>query len=321
MTMKRDRDPRVMCYLQYYAARVNGNPVDRLASAHGFDSPADLYEYLARSGFPICEVCGETPAGPEHCKQPSLKKRRARSGSDGKVVKLPPARNAMRLFEEVIGCGDKNPFSAGLHGSCERLRDLEEELHGKRFVSNMVFRPEDGVGFEGTLRRGEHSEDEWRRICLSLSQDHKTTDEITPYDVPGGPGMSPLGAGRTPAGHLVRLIATYALVRDDLDPLVAELHPEPEAVDWEKVRSAQEALRLNAEHLATLVRGGYVGKGAPVERLTREEANLAYVISNLKDEGDLSYREIQRRLKDYGHDLPLGEIERLGGLYLPHPDY
>jgi hypothetical protein len=209
--------PKIRKYLKYCWALDTVVAVDKIANDLGYGSPQALYKSLIQNGFPVCEVCGATPVAPDHCKR--LAKRRAKSANDGEVVELPPAREAIPLFRQIIGLPnrflDGSLYSyiseRGLHSYAEDLRDLEEELHGKRFVSNKVFRPENGVGFEGTLRRNDYSEEEWQQICEVLDQDQRVTDEITPYDVPGGPGMVPQGAGKTPSKELVVLIAVYAL--------------------------------------------------------------------------------------------------------------
>ncbi len=325
MDSQKPKDPRVMKYLQYCAFRYNDLSEGEVATKLGAGSPQALYQILARDGFPVCKVCGETPVNPDHCSKRG-KRRRARGETDPSALDLPPARRAIPLFEGVIG--SLHSFSdGGLHHYCEDLRHLEEKIHGKRFTSNLIF--ENEAGFKGTLRREDYSNEEWSALCEGLSQDPRGTEAITPYDVPSGPGLSVLGARRTPAEQLVVLIAVYALMRKNLDPLVDSLHPEPSLSDRQQLESVREDLRLAAEQMATLVRGGKVGRGAPVEGLSRSEASLAYRITDLKNRG-LSYAQIQEHLNkariqdgptEYGHEISREEVERLGGFDLHFPDF
>ena len=292
-------------------------PAEKAAAELGYASPELLYKSLA-AWFPVCEVCGATPVRPGHCAQPAAKKRKARSASDGTVVRLPPTWEAIILFEEVLGLPDDNILRPTLYGYVSRLGQLEEDLHGKRFVSTNVDRPLDG--FE-PMRREDYSVEEWQEMCEDLDLNPRFTDEISSEDVPGAhrPDWAPLGARRIPAKELVVLIAVYVLTRkQNLDPLIAKLHPDPESMDGQQLRSATDALHLAAEHVATLVRGGTVGAGAPTEGLSRKEASLAYRIADLKEQG-LSYSEIREHLKEYGHDVSQEEVEQLGKLRLPRP--
>lgn len=58
-----------------------------------FRKLAALYKRLANDGFPVCEVCGETPAQPEHCKELEGKRKR-RATHAGENIELPPASAA-----------------------------------------------------------------------------------------------------------------------------------------------------------------------------------------------------------------------------------
>ncbi len=316
MSSERQKDPRVLRYVKYYAFRSDGLSEGEVATKLGVGSPEALYQILIQDHFPVCPVCGETPAGSDHC-QKRDKRRRARGETDPSVLELPPARQAIPLFEKVIGSPNAF-FGGGLYKYCDDLQHLEEKLHGKRFESNLIF--ENEAGFEGTLRREDHSAEDWSALCERFSQDPRVTDEITPYDVPSGPGLSVLGTQRTPAEQLVVLTAAYALMRRNLDSLIDSLHPDPSLLDRQQLASVREDLRLAAEQMATLVRGGKVGRGAPVVGLSRSEMIRACQITDLKNEG-LSYAKIQEHLNEYGHKSSREEVERLGGFGLQYPDY
>lgn len=302
-------------YTRYCVLRVQGVPEDRIKTEFEVGSIEAVYRTLIQDGHPVCPVCGKTPAYADHCEKGI--RRQARGETRPSTLELPPARQAIPLFEKVIGRPDA-PFGGGLHGYCKDLRHLEEKFHGKRFASNLVF--ENEAGFEGILRRADYSDEDWSALCEGFSQDPRVTDEITPYDVPSGPGLSVLGTQRTPAEQLVVLIAAYALMRNNLDPLVDNLHPDPPLLNRQQLESVGKDLRLAAEQMATLVRGGKVGRGAPVEGLPWREAFLAYRITDLKREG-LSYEKIHEYLDEHGHEFSHEEVERLGGFGLQFPDF
>jgi hypothetical protein len=100
-------------------------------------------------------------------------------------VELPPAANAITLFEWVIGAPpvdedrhNRWPFASGLHALCEDLVDLEEELHSKRFVSNTVSRPESDPPFE-ILRREDLSKEGWVSLCEQYGQSDAGAGHVT----------------------------------------------------------------------------------------------------------------------------------------------
>lgn len=297
--------PGALRYAKYCALLASGGSEDQIKATLGIGSLEVLYRILIQDGYPVCPVCGKTPAQPQHC-EPPAKKRKARN-SDSGVVKLPPAGDAVPLFDEIIGSsGDF--FNLGLHRYLEALMHLKEELHaGRRFVSTEVYGP------EYSLRREDFSEDEWREMCTLLDWDPEVKSEITPSDVPTE--IVPLGAYRAPAKGLVVLIALYALTRDDLAPVIEKLHPDPVYINQKQLESAKEQLRLAAEHVAILVRGGTVGKGRPMERLSAKEATLAYWIAELKDKGH-TYDEIYQEFKELGYGWSREGIERLGSFRL-----
>jgi hypothetical protein len=337
------KNDKVERYLQYYLLGRNDEYEEgQVATTLGFGSCSALYEQLARDGFPVCPVCGETPAGSKHCKTP---RRRKPKPSDGEVVELPPARDSIPLFERVAGfrSDDEKPrygFAIGLHRLCEDLMHLEEELHGKRFVSNRVYRPESAPPFE-TLRREDYSEEEWARICEEFSQPD-IGEELNYYDTPDAPSMKTYGASsKAPWRGLVVLISTYLLMGRPVQPLLDVLHPDPSRFDGkqpedEEQRKAREQLEkkvgqleLLATQVATLIRGGTVKQSPPTEGLSGEELELAYEITEMKERG-FSYDQIYERLRERELDDPQqdteweysrGYIENLGKFNLRRPDY
>jgi hypothetical protein len=208
-------DKRVTRYLQFYTWRLNRMSEDDIARDLHFDSPPSLYETLSGDGFPVCPKCGETPAGPGHCKTP----RKSRP-SDGEVMKLPPAREAIPLFKSVIGSPfNQDPdrgWNTGLYYLCARLMNLEEELHGKRFVWNTVYRPESELPSDHIFRREDFSDDDWIEVCERFSQNHWSTDEFSYYDTAEAPSMSAGGFPSRARGEGYPSSLAYTSSRVDL---------------------------------------------------------------------------------------------------------
>src|SRR5215217_4849956 len=94
-------DDRVLRYLRLCAERTHERTEDQIARDLDFGSPAALYQKLNQDGFPVCPVCGETPAKPNHCTRKGQRQRRAKRGT-GQAVELPPAKRAETLFGKAI---------------------------------------------------------------------------------------------------------------------------------------------------------------------------------------------------------------------------
>ncbi len=127
-----------------------------------------------------------------------------------------------------------------------------------------------------------------------------------------------------PSRPLVRLIAAYALVYEDLEPLLDLLHPDPTSIDKEKLSEKVDQLELTAGQLATLVRGGTVRRGPSTEEVSLEEQRIAWVVSALREDGhseECILRQIAHRGSiAYGRRLTKDDISRLGDLRLKPPN-
>lgn len=94
------------------------------------------------------------------------------------------------------------------------------------------------------------------------------------------------------------LIAAYALAGWPLRPLIERLHPEPDSADKRGVGEKVDQLWEAADHLATLVRGGKLGKGTRPPKVPDQEVFVAWLIHSLEEEeGLLSDEEVLARLK------------------------
>jgi hypothetical protein len=91
-------------------------------------------------------------------------------------------------------------------------------------------------------------------------------------------------------------------------------------LDKEKLKKTVDKLKLSADQVARLVRGGIVDPGSPTEGLSDEELELAYRITEMKEEG-LLYDQIYDLARDRGWEHSLQDIKDLGKHNLQRPDY
>ena len=325
-------DERVHRFVQFYGWKIKEVPEHSIARDLGQESPKALYHILSSDGFPVCPVCGATPAGPGHCEPPATKrKRKARQG--GEAIELPPAREARSLFREavlkLIKIVDPPPLPEHLRtmtfrqfvDSSDRLGDLEEFLQGERFVSAYVHRPDpDEVA---VFRREDFTEEGWAEVCEANGENPSADAFLTDYV-----GVQPQGAKQNPAEVLVKLIGAYVLAGLPLDPLLEKLHPEPEEVDRERLRGFIygrtnengryiDGVMDDIGQIARVVRGGPVRTGPTTGELSREELQTAWEIAQWKNEG-YSNRQIHEFLEPRGYTR--AEVDRLGNLRPKKPD-
>ncbi len=330
--MREGPDSRALRYVMLCAYRKRKFSEEEIARELKFESPAVLYRALRQDGFPVCQICGATPEGPEHCDPPATKrKRRARQGGGAK--ELPPAREARDLLRKATQALNKivDPPPPPIEVNAETFRqyldsqdifnDLEEFLQGERFVSSYVHRPDpDEVD---VFRREDFTEEGWVEVCDAHGQnpfiDAFVTDSV---------GVQPQGAKNTPNGMLVKLIGAYVLAGLPLDPLLEKLHPEPDKVDREQLKAFiygrttetgrhTEGMMDKVRQIARVVRGGTVRKGPPTEELSREELWTAWEITSWRSQG-YSYSQIHEYLQHKG--ITLSEVTRLGNMRPQKPD-
>jgi hypothetical protein len=317
-TMKnRSPDKRIQRYFVWYSKMLKGTPEDQLlrqlkeGELGEFGSSAALYQQLANDGFPVCIKCGETPVDPDHCVKPSGRRRRAKADA-GSLVRLPPAVAARDLFLDAL---------EGLKDYVDALGFQEDWLRGsKRFITHWVDRDVYRI-VHGT----EYSEAEWEELCEVQGSNPEETDTLELRTM----GSSPSGLNRSPSEQLATLIAAYMLSPDGLrrrpfEPLLEALHPNAAAADRRQLQQKVEDLEKMTRHLATVVRGGTLGGGAPIVEVSSEEHFLAWDIKELDPEGASSDEEILRRLRDRWREsmelLTAEDVRRLRSLNLPLPD-
>jgi len=139
-------------------------------------------------------------------------------------------------------------------------------------------------------------------------------NDITTY----GQGTFPRGATQNPPHQLIALIAAYVIEGKPLDPLLEKLHPP--RIDANQQRDLEKKvdnLRLVAQHVAKLVRGGVVRTGRHTGELTpREQAAADYITSKTRD--GMSEADVDQTLLDRGFSK--NEIYRLRRLQIDYPE-
>jgi hypothetical protein len=307
---ERKPHPSALLYFKVLNFRLNGWEEEDIASEFDYPTPKALYAKLIEDGYPVCKACGEyskdhlCPEEPKYI--PPKRDRKAKAAVDQEAVKLPPARAAAPLFEDMI-----NP--AGTHTSSLYPRPPIEDPNDPRYNQSlwMLLR----ATLQDYIVDLEYLEEELqggnRFIGTNIEED---------FDVREGPDAAivPEGSRPYPYRGLVVLIATYALLYGKVGPLIEVLHPDPASIDQnslDKINRVVKDLHTQAQRLAQWVRGGVVKKGRRTVRLSPTEQRDAWEINRLKEQG-LSDEEIRKEMPR----LSVEEIKRLGALNLRRPN-
>jgi len=243
---KEEIHPDDFAYVHFRSYQRDGWDEQRIARKFGCPTPKALYAKLAEDGYPVCKTCGaHTKNHSPHRElpedRPPKRERKAKAARDQEPVKLPPARAAAPLFEDMI-----NP--AGTHASSLYPRPPIEDPDDPRY-NQSLWRL-----LRATLRDYivdlEYLEEELeggnRFIGTSIEED---------FDVREGPDSAivPKGGRPYPYRGLVVLIATYALLYRKVGPLIEVLHPDPASIDQnslDKINRVVKDLHTQAQQLA-----------------------------------------------------------------------
>jgi hypothetical protein len=180
------------------------------------------------------------------------------------------------------------------------LGDLEEHLHGERFVAAFV-PPRDAPPFyyRSMFPDDAEGKEEWEEVCRTYGMPPQQTKEFYP---PSVKDSIPVGATQAPPEPLVRVIAAYALLGIPLDELLDAFHPDPASVDAktrERMELAAQGLRHEAGQFSKLARGGTIRRGPSTEELSPEELEAAYWMRRLQNDG-VSIERIPGMLQKHG---------------------
>jgi hypothetical protein len=274
-------DDRVLRYLRLCVERQHNLTEEQIARDLDFGSPEALYQQPHQDGFPVCPVCGETPAKPNHCAQKKgRRQRRARRGT-GQAIELPPAKRAEDLFQSAIGKMEKALWT---------LDSRKEFYRDERFDTISDHPNASATHYRDISPLGEDGDEEWRKLCEWHGQD----PSVDHFFAPVAPIATSEGAPQIPPEPLPELIALYVLAGEPLDPLLVALHPNPSEAKQKRPHQAVEELWHKAGQLATLVRGGIIRQGPSTGELSPREQSAARFISRRLREG-VSESEIYKR--------------------------
>lgn len=254
------------------AFRGQGYSEDQVALKAGYRGPGQMRQELEGGSFPTWFIEGDSPPQPS---KPAPRKRLGRGS--GPVKELPPARNSVPLFREKL---------EALTRGNEDLRHRKEKLQGGLFHQSAVYT--DPIYFP----REELPEDQWKLLCETYNLD---PNEAGFLDTNAKTWI--LGEGTpAPQAPLPALIAAYVLMEGDVGSLLGALHPGvPSAEVIEQIRKHIEGkktgpdkldgLKVRAQQLARLVRGGEVSRGRDPVGLSCLEVNLACRITDERKAG------------------------------------
>jgi hypothetical protein len=295
-------DNRVLRYVRFCAGRTHDRTEDQIAHDLDFGSPVALYQQLSRDGFPVCPVCGETPAKTNHCTKKVQRQRRAKRGT-GQALELPPAKRAEDLFRKAI----KNMETGLLY-----LDSRREFYRDERFDTVSDYPNASATYAREGFPPGEEWDEKWRELCIKYGQD----PSVDSFYLPSAPITTSEGATQHPPEPLTELIALYVLAREPLDPLLEALHPEPSEADQERLHQAVEELWHKSGQLATLVRGGIIRRGPSTgDVLPREQTAARFISDQLSKQTPEA--EIRKVLRERGYSQQ--EIARLRNLKIEPP--
>jgi hypothetical protein len=237
-------------------------------------------------------------------------KRKAREGK-GDIVELPPTRNALPLFEELL---DKLRAEATwLSRRTEYLKD-ERFVVGHEWITGREVPREKTPVMNRYEKRDFSSEEEWEKFCREIGEDPAAD---VAYEWLRSP--APGGASPVPLEPLVTFCALHALMGGETEALLERLHPDLSAAPREQLAGIGERLRTEARRYATGIRGGDVRTGQKAAPLTKYEQEIAAYVNRRRHKG-VADEQILEELNDgalWGiGPITLDELKRLGGLRL-----
>src|SRR5215216_6364092 len=155
-------DDRVLRYVRLCAGRTHEHTEDQIARDLDFGSPAALYQKLSQDGFPVCTVCGETPASPDHCAEnKGRRQRRARRGT-GQAIELPPAKRAENLFHKAI---------KRMESDLLPLESRREVYRDERFDTVSDYPNASATYAREGFPPGEEWDEKWRELCVEYGHE------------------------------------------------------------------------------------------------------------------------------------------------------
>jgi hypothetical protein len=333
-----------LSYLRGKGALSEAQIAQKLGFIDSSGSPSArvMYERLQEWGLPDWVVKpNDTDEGAETEKmhqardtEDTVKVRRARSTGDPE--RLPPAGAARPLFRRALHAlsryvdPPKPPtdrpvgfMDMDFTDGAGELSFLEEYLQAGRFVSVSVNRSDPNE--IQTVRRKDLSSEEWEQACHEYCEDPAQDHFLIGAEMT----VQPEGAAHSPWDVLVKLIGVYVLTGEPLEPLLENLHPEPEKADREQLERLVHGYKQGkgyvpgmvdkAQQISRLIRGGTVRRGPSTPGLSERDLRAAWDITWRKEQG-WSYAEIHSWLEKKRYPYTRADVERLGSINPARPE-
>jgi hypothetical protein len=254
-------------YFTYLEWRRAGKPIQELARRYDLGSEVALYHVMRQDGFPVCEVCGDYTKDPAHCEEQEDGRRRKPGRGSGESVELPPAREAIPLFKEMLEV---------LREAIEGLEHRKEYFQDGRFVveTHLQGHAYDGgelVEFKGAFAGGGEQ-----------SPPEPLTSLIAIYILAGLP--------------LEPLLSTLSREPADVDLDQLDLNIEGKR----RKRGLTPGLKSKARNVARLIRGGILRPGAHTDEFSADQHDAAWFVYRLQQRG-LTGKEIEQKLRKQGY--------------------
>ena len=257
-----------------------GDSEDEVAYRAGFGSADAMHHQLSAWGF-----AGLLPPHRAQVVRKSEPREHKARGS-GPVMELPPAANAMSIFQGAL---------EKLHAFVERLPSRKEHRQGKRFVlsnAKPFFElPEPGEDYRYLEAPPDAQPDEHGDISVMGAQAY--------VRVPGG-------AARHPDDEVTALVAAALLTGTSTDELLDLLHEAPTQEIREQARELfegdtpskrKDSFKNKARQITAQIRGYPIGRGDRTNAASKEWQSAAWVAWEWKGYG-YQVDEIASRLNE-----------------------
>ena len=266
--------------------RKGGDSEDEVAYRAGFGSADAMHHQLSAWGFAGLLL--------SHRAQPARKSkpREHKARGSGPVADLPPAGNAISIFQGTL---------EKLSDFVEQLSSRKEHRQGKRFVLS------NAKPFLEVPEPGEN------RRYLEAPPDAQP-DEHGFVSYMGGQAYVrvPGGAARHPDDELTAAIAAALLTGTSTDELLDALQWEPQQEVREQARvlfegdtpsTRRDSFLNKARQIAALIQGYPMGRGDRTNTVTKEWQSAVWAASEWKGYG-YKDNDIARRLNEQADLLP-----------------
>jgi hypothetical protein len=258
--------------LRYW--RLNSDESEEYIATHrlGFESAEHMYQQLKRWEWPDWTVY------PPSLKREDERQRKARRGT-GERVELPPAKEAIPLFEEVLDV---------LREAIDDLEHRKEYFQDGRFVVETYFQGHAYDGGERVEVKGAFPGG------AQQSPPEPLTTLIAVYILAGLPPEPLLSTLNREPGDV------------DLDQL--DLNIEGRSTS----KGHTPGLKSKARHVARLIRAGKLRPGRDTGEFSADQHSAAWRLYRLEQQG-LARKDIEQKLRKHGFNRQdIAQLRKLG---------